>query len=716
MTMKIIQAGVSRSNLVFLLVVISLTVTGCGDSPVDNAILEGILAYFVTLKGLQFTIAAVRQSRGRRLSSRIASRMAERDRHRGFFVWRRAAFLGERNSSWVEEANQTTLKARIESEYTEVEAYLTRKIGTQSSPGPLLPVLGGSGDVDPPHLDLADVARRKVSERASSRTVRRRARRFTNLRKERVIAIVWRAAALHDELWQPAADNRTATLRQADMDEILARRLRAVERMNFNVASAGALGGRGRWRLTGNRGPWQDSFRVRMFEYPRIPNTSRFRSVIGSGNIASEGSPAYIPLPGESAPREWLVARVGSRRTRLEYNIPPSPGLMLRSTLRPHWRQNPSNTYRVQLVPESGRTAAQVIDDLFTPNNDWWQRSWLFCDHVIAALNIEALLFGKRRRDGNDTTFNQIISGNAPGYVSLYAFVGRGSPVDNNVLMADDDDPFFSNTVVPQSDLEVGDQLIFWNSFIYDLITNGDWRLENALVMDVDSTPSGGNVDLAKLSLQGHGTGQKRYSNYRDEIASKLRPAMVQVRNQIRMEVGSNPSVTIIPWNNTRLVKWSPYEAFTRVRNWQRGSPRFLDLGAWWIEVPLSHGRWNDIEQAVQAMPKAVGHIGHLLSSDEIAFSFVNRVNGSVESQKLDIAAGYREPPDTDKVYFPVFEPRLRFNDLRGWAAYLTRRGADATFSPISLQFIRVDGQLMPGLFPLGPEVDISVVRPATQP
>src|SRR5262249_40628687 len=66
-------------------------------------------------------------------------------------------------------------------------------------------------------------------------------------------------------------------------------------------------------------------------------------------------------------------------------------------------------SYRIDLVPAAGSTAAQVIDGLFDYTTttggapiraDYWNRAWLFCDHVIALLCLEAFLFARRRRPG----------------------------------------------------------------------------------------------------------------------------------------------------------------------------------------------------------------------------------------------------------------------------------------------------------------------------
>jgi hypothetical protein len=654
----------------------ALSLSGCNRpeviTPIPREVLEAILMFFVTAKNLQLA----------------GNRELNRDhRHRGYFVWRRARFLGERNASWVSEANQTTLKNRVDSEYGAVETFLQAKIGTRDAPGPLY---GGTDPVSPAHLDLDDVARVYIGDRAESSSVRRRKRDYREARRLFTQAIIWRAAAIEDEIWEPSADGRSATLKTAALNELIDRRLRLVERMAYNVASASALGG-ARWprTLPGATGPWRDGFRVRMFEYPRVPKIRQFNAVLS-------GSPIW---------------RLGERGTRYEYEVAQEDanleqrfaGIRFPPSQIPHWRSPGSRSYRQFLAP-SGRTAAQVIDDMFIPTpadkwEDWWGRTWMWCDHVIAALHLDSLLLGRRRRDGNDTRFNDLIDGD---YVSIGAVVGAASrALDVDRLMADDDDPFFLNTVVPVNDLQVGDHLIFWNSFIYGMISTGDWRLENALVMTIDSDPRSGiqmagNPPSLQLSLQGHGTPRFPYGRYTGHIADKLRGAMRHVQEQIENAVASDSSRTSLMYSErggTEFVLWSPYEAFA--------SP-----GAWWIRIPRARwsGDWGfaSVEEAVQGIKKSVGHVSEAGTTFHV-------LNGDTGAVRLATGSGYHAPPDTDSVYFPIYEPAVQ----NAWNGYLpSRRSGPVASLPSRLRRLVVDGAMMPGIFYRGVSQPVPIVRP----
>jgi len=139
--------------------------------------LEAILAHFVTRNKLKFN--------GEHFQFKV-------NRHKGYFVWRRAWWLGGYNQTWAQESGQVTIIHRLESEYDAVVAYLSNKLGTGSAPGPYA---GGADPKNPPHLDLEDVSRRYVNDRAGSETVKKRVKTNKVKRKRWTIAIVWRAAA-----------------------------------------------------------------------------------------------------------------------------------------------------------------------------------------------------------------------------------------------------------------------------------------------------------------------------------------------------------------------------------------------------------------------------------------------------------------------------------------------------------------------------------------
>ena len=652
--------------------------------PVPEDVLIEVLAAFVTDKNLRFGAAAN--------EGKLA-------RHKGTFVRRRTQYIGARNSAWLTGAGRTTLRDRVRSEYTEVEAYLNQKLGTTAAPGPL----GGLSTPAPSHLDLAAVAKPKSNTSAGG--VRRNKGNYLALRRYRVAAIVWRACALHDDLWQPSADKRTATLNREALDEVLDRRLRSIERLNLEISDASELGGRS-WQggATANPATWKDGFIIRMFEYPRLPRS--FEGIVGTANIASETDTAYTG----GKPWRWLNAR----HSRMGYNIPPRGGKLVE---QPAQWQAGVDSYERWLGPSGGRTAASVVDQLFQPADNWGGRNWAFCDHVVSALHIEALLLGLRRRPapkGGEAVFNTIVTGHGAGYVRLTAPVRAFPPdpdaagvydlekgADFNCLLADGaDDPFFENRNTYEQDLEIGDHLLFWNSYLYRAVASEEWQLENSLVMDVDCNPDTGALFRNRLLLQGHGIGVRQYASYQDGVMAQLRPAVTAIQDRIKTVIAVNAAATTIRWEgiDERVIRWEPYQPFQ--------SP-----GSWWVRI--------EVDEVLRAS-ELVHPDGSALTNLEKETKAQGAVPGSFRSDELAKSTPLAAPLKQGNIYFPVFEPKFGFDHAAhasAWEAYLAERAAGRIPRvPKKLGLVELGGRLAPGMYRRGLNLPIPVIRPRVRP
>lgn len=656
------SASVDRLLGVVGLFALCLTLTGCwGDSsepPVPPAILKSVLAYFVARKSLRFAKVKV-------------------DRHQGFFVRRRAEALGHAKPSWITEDGQTTLKARIDAEFEAVRTYLQTKLGSRESPSKFM----RSADTAP-HMDLGDFA--SILTTSPSAAASRRQQEYANLRRYWVTTIVWRAAGIFDELWVPSADGRSATLNQPAMNELVDRRLHTCERMHHQVSSATALAPGARLTGAGATGPWTDGFRVRPFEYPRIRISlaPTIPSAIGLANIDDWDTKE------EELKHSW---RWESRRLRrLVWN---GGSFLMAEPSAPHWHvASGSDRYSIVLEPK-GVTPTSVLELLFTPSTDWWGRSWMFCDHVVSALHVDSLRLGLLRRTEGNAAFDDIVTGHSPGFVALAAFVGwRGADI---MMCGRSSDKWFDNVDVPEADLQIGDQLILWNSFLYPFIATAEWRLENSIVMDLDSDPNQGSISRESLQLQGHGIGQKSYARYLEEIADYLAEGLADVRQALLLRYQKDSTLTSFVYSptNATILRWDPYEAdaFTSTISGAQGKPATTVNGAWWVRIPIAKD-WADVDVAIAAIPKTA---------------------------KDDPSPGarYRHPDGggstvTDAVFFPLFELGI------GWAAYFQMRRADTiTHVQTRLREVHADRTLAPGLFPRGVQgAPIAVVRARMRP
>ena len=217
---------------------------------------------------------------------------------------------------------------------------------------------------------------------------------------------------------------------------------------------------------------------------------------------------------------------------------------------------------------------SDAVSRLFElPQTDFRKRNWFFCDYVGSALCLEALWFGRSRRDGNTTAFDALLRRPGPnnnGYVVL------GAVVDRNVglLMADSaDTEFFESIDVDIDDLQVGDHVVFWNNLIYDEVARGAWRNEYSFITRVDADPATGSTRLTgglQVELAGHGEDAQSHGSMALKLVAQLKDAFDSARARVEAAVKADPAVSHRPY-----VKWSPYEDFDRP-------------GAWWVKVNQS--------------------------------------------------------------------------------------------------------------------------------
>jgi hypothetical protein len=626
------------------------------------------------------------------------------DRHAASFIRRRAGILFRANPKWLEEDTKKPpfplITSRLTSELEEIARYLTDKVGDEQHRGPLF---GGTDPTTPNHLDLADKAQRRTNEPSTTlaaalanghNDTQKRVRAYLGLRRTRAKAIVWRAVALHETLWLESADHTTALLNRGAMSEVLDRRLRTLEWMNFTISDHRWLGGNSQRTLNGPTGPWLDGFRIRMFEYPRFPgDIPDYRRVL-AGQIAPDGSNQFR----YNQKFAWVPSDNGEL---LLYNLGPFPGIHFFNDaaspptgLRTSFLQTGPRTMRLRIVPAAGQTVANVVDQVFTPNTNIWQRSWLFCDHVLAALHIEALLFAMRRRSTDGTQrFNAIAAANPAGFFSFDNLMGGDGAQEFGADRSDTADrTWIENRVIPIADLQPGDHIIFFNSQLYRFLSSGDWNLENSLVMDVDSDPKTGGIDVNSLELQGHGTDLRIYAKFQKDISDHLKKPLKAVVEAVK---NRPPGATEVTFKDTRVVSWTPYDSF-------------LAPGAWWIEINIDPNvfEFATIAQALDSIPKSLALDPHP-------------------------QPGYTPPPRADAVYFPLFEPQETVeikdetgkvvNRLTGWAAYLFKRQRPNFRPNRRLAQIRPDGSLLPGLYRPGSlsarkDNVIHVIRPAVIP
>jgi len=382
------------------------------------------------------------------------------------------------------------------------------------------------------------------------------------------------------------------------------------------------------------------------------------RQAIGAANIG----------PGQI----WREEPTAGTLNYAQSNV--SWGTRIRAAAAPSFSAPPpawwGSDYGYAMEPTSG---AQAIDALFTPSENFWDRSWIYCDEVLAALHLESLRFGKLRRlqDG-DLSFNSALTSHPLGWAGLRPIIGGGGP-DLRLLADDDVKPpseprLFSNG--PVGHIQLGDHVVFWNSIMYGLLSNGAWSLENAVVVDLTSDWSSNDYGDG-ISLMGHGTTAKSDGDFRQQLAGELNTMIGRARTAAK---AAPPGTDEIPWvrQGAPLVRWAPYGEPWIDENGQPRSP-------WWLRIPY--------EPTANWVGRALGREATL-----------HTLPDAVEADSSP-PADYTPPPaagggPVGACYFPLWVPAQN----NGWKGYLQRRKAGQATTSFHLEKNVFAGRNIPGL------------------
>ena len=622
------------------MIILLLMLVGCHDDPPDS-MTSAILAALAAADAL----AAQRKKAGTRFS---------------YYAKKRVQWLVGENTS-LGLPPYTTLTARIGAEIDAVATYLDAKVGTPAAPGPL----GGATDANPtPHTDLSDVAKIDVDDSANE--VLSRTGFYTSERGQRVQRIVWRAAAIHHELWTGSDTDPTTTLDATSMDLLLDRRLRMVERLLYtdDTQHLHQL----QWTITSGTGPWTDNRRTVLNEYPFVQLKQPFLDGVAAAglNVAT--------LNGDFT----------DANGQLRYNVSNS---RFRPPAAPHWSKVNPTDYGWKLTPQG--ISAGAAFDLLLPNTspvdpsfvDFWNRNWMFCDHMLAALHLDALRFGLRRLKGSDQDFNAA-AGSGAYLTPLMSTSGAPDPSD----LLYNGGTYFDGATTKPGDLQVGDHVVFWNSYFVRVILRSDFGLENSVITAVDGD------DARKAVFAGHGMGQKDYASFADDMVEEITTSFDTIRGVIVQTIGSTPNASYLPLSiPAAAILWAPYgETFHAAAANMMQVP-----GAWWLRIQLKdtnddgHGALSQTD-ALRLFPKSVA---------------IDLNTQTPPANCPDHASDYSE-----SIYLPLSIPNAT---PTGWPAYFAGRAAGTqTATDVALDDVKVDGDWVVGLYYNGPASKTPVMRP----
>lgn len=566
------------------------------------------------------------------------------------YVRLRAAYLGSKNSSWTTEANYSSLTTRIGAELNLLYAVITEQQAK----------ITVSDTTVPQHRDLQDAAKRLVTDGPS--TVFDRLVTISKGRKHRIEQIVWRAGAVHADLWSGGDSTLSPALKKPALIEVLDRRLNIIEMMILHDQ-----GPYGTWTLTSLTAGWKDQQRTSMFQYPwvflkddpptftnaltalgkTVSDLSNFNHVPTEGRIYVKGVWNH-PRPPAAA--DWTVSDKPYVMTYVQTDTPAAA--------------------MERLVPSDPKTPA-IFEDFL-------QRNLIYCDMMIAALHVSALRFALKRRNGNDDEFNA----SADDGITLRNLIPHtGVPIPSELM--DEGDDWFQGVSIPHDELQLGDQLVIWNSPFVRHILHSAFGLENSLVTAV--APDGVAVMLA-----GHGAPELDEKAFNEGLSSEIKSAYAGLRKKISSSFSANPNVAALTATSGNIkiqcIRWAPYgEDF-------KPSPtaELQADGSWWVRM-----RRTDLRDPPPTIAEALVWVPMSVA-----------VDADLQTPPSLPANDVHDPDYKESIYLPLSVPK----GLKGgWAAYFNSPQENET---VILDDFIPDGRMVPGFFAKGPASTIPTFRP----
>ena len=680
-------------SLTLIAVVSLIVLTGCRNAQPFGPSTDLLLAVLVALKnakGIQFS----RDEKKPDEVNPITDDDIVENGHKGWFIFRRTQIMIARHATFTE----AQLTAAIGPQFDAVVTFLKNLL----DPGKALSGLAEPGGkstatADEPfthtsthHFDLENMAITKIGE-----TVAARAAIYRQLRHRSVRSIAWHAAGLHDELWNNAGDG--PVLNQKALTELVDRRLRAAERMILQINAPSYYDPP---HSDGGRGEWRDGSRVRVFEYPYFA-----KSIIDTADI----NHIYVEFDPRTVQYEWIDS--GDLRTRFDDEPGPLGGPLKHSA---DWLPIANDDYN--RVP-STLSIATSLEHLLASQIDLWKRSWLFCDHSIAATQLEALRFAIDRR-GDGENFDNLVRPKQPVVGAIMpgvAYDPLGNPFvpDTNELWSDGvstgagDTGVFDSLFVPYRDLQVGDHCILWNHHMYVSVTRGPWRLENSLITQTnvvtehwdDKNEIKADVfmspDQNKMVLSGFGETHD-YPTFLGKLLEQIEAPFNAIFNLIP-SLDSSVQFFIVPESaqHAYVIRWVPYNAGITGVPWFIFLPR-ISFGGDGSNFP------DPIKMHAAIRHSVIEGAGRGSGYQPIPFTQV-QVPGE-HLQQL-----------TDGVFFPLYLPSVKGKEM-DWDDYFTLRANSSSVPDTTLNPMEVVPEMIPGLFLRGKENPIQVIRPRVRP
>lgn len=654
------------------------------------------------------------------------------------------------------EVNSAENQTKVAEDVTRAKAFLDAEIGETAE------ITGAMATRVPALIDLADACRTRANMTVAD--VRSRVTKAKGKRRDRIIAITLRALAKHVEFWE-----QDRTIDVAALREYVDRRLRIIEMVVFHVNTIEGSAVRA-WKVTKTNGitTWEDGARNRLFEYPTIDAKQDFAGLFSKARgvdpdkfFRQDDPKQHYATPPMGTPQwDWAVRFQGGKADNMTWDRkPPYPdppesvpplsaadqadrplegtievNVRLPTSLeRLQWRLSLKDRYTLKFYDDAQGLGnfVHAIDTMFKlrDNNadtrrDFFKRNWMNCDHVLAALQLEALLWAWRRRVPEaerahaEQVLNDLAHNPPPGpdphenrYVWLGAFIRSTSGNSTAILDGTNGNPMFRTRNDTVDELELGDQVIFNNSGYYDVFQTGLWRLENAIVTEFQERDDG-IIDVPTIELRGHGLGGS-LSDYLQEFVNNTQPLVTLALLSIKRELTTTPNLSgakLITFPECEAIKWSPYPEL------QPGAANTAaSVGVWWLAYPLTKQKTRglrapiaqDMVDAVRELPGAIGvdasgPTGHRIYIGErtSVLDVVGLKTIDVQSDFRPVTADHPTFDGTLYILLPLVQPKVSTpatGGLTAWLNYFTERVSPTTV-PRLVEPLRIDSVMIPGL------------------
>jgi len=620
-----------------LLFLLLLTGCGKGSAPPDAVAIVRAL------------MAAAALSTARSKAGRAA-------RH---YLDRRVLYLTSKNGSWATETGYTSLTTRLAAEMQQVGDFVDERTTT----------LTGTDPVSPAHRDLEDAAKHLTTDGPSAISTQLQKNR--DQRKERIGQIAWRACAIEAKVWSGGDSTLAPTLQKPPVIEILDRRLHAVEMLILHDE-----GDLGKWSVASATSGWKDQQRTSMFQYPwvRHPDSADFEGALGAAGLTIAGlAPDWKDNPGE-----------------IDFKLQ----VRLRPAAAGDWSWDDSD-YVLTLTAQGSTAMDHIIplDAKVDPAfEDFFERNWMFCDIMLAALHMQGFRFSRLRKTGSDSDFNTAMAGG----VTLRPVITDFGPPSVTTLMANGA-PWFDAVAIPHDELQVGDHLIFWNNQFVRFILFSAFGLENSFVTRI-------GADGYQVMLAGHGMTETNEKNFAETMAKEMQRTYDGLRAFIDSKVagGTPPPVLGVKVSGRPgylLVNWAPFdETFGPADS----TVKLKTEGAWWFRLlrqqlsdhPSDPTKTPSMAESLAMIPKSV------------------RVDTSIGMTPPTLPSGSFTPDYQESIYLPLSLPA---GVSGGWDKYFaSHKGSGDVVDVVDLI---PDGSMIPGFFLKGQTQKslVPVLRPKVQ-